>query len=264
MCIIAIVCVAAGTWQISRFEQKVDENDVLRHNDHAPVAPVDGLVPLVGTAASDPTRDQIDYRRVRVTGHFDGAHQSLVRNRTIEDGGPVGYLVVTPFVTASGTLLVVRGFIADRGLDDPQPPAPPEGPVTLTARLHLGESRDDKADELPTPQVESVNVTQQGDRLRGPLYRAYAALAAKQPGAERLTPIPEPDLSNPAGGALEPQHFAYVIQWYLFALLALAAPFAMARSERRQRPLGEIDDPAPDTADAARAAKLADRYGRVR
>ncbi len=46
--------------------------------------------------------------------------------------------------------------------------------------------------------------------------------------------LPAPDLSNPAGGAVEPQHLAYVIQWYLFALLALAAPFLIARHEVRE------------------------------
>jgi hypothetical protein len=74
-----------------------------------------------------------------------------------------------------------------------------------------------------------------------------------------------PDLSNPAGGALEPQHFAYIVQWYLFAALALAAPFAMARAERRERrPAEEFDAvPSPElTPEQARQAKLADRYGR--
>jgi hypothetical protein len=89
--------------------------------------------------------------------------------------------------------------------------------------------------------------------------------------------VPPPSLGNPAGGALEPQHFAYVIQWYLFALLALAAPIVMARSESKQRPTGDFDvnrevaapaaaEPtaaAPEpTPEERRAAKLADRYGR--
>jgi hypothetical protein len=106
--------------------------------------------------------------------------------------------------------------------------------------------------------------------LGGPVYYGYAQLAAGEPGTRGLVAIPPPDLSNPAGGALEPQHFAYVIQWYLFALLALAAPVVMARAETRQRPTGEIDDVAElepatkPTPTELRAAKLADRYGRTR
>jgi hypothetical protein len=57
---------------------------------------------------------------------------------------------------------------------------------------------------------------------------------------------------------------AYVIQWFLFAGLALAAPIVMARADAG-RPTGEIDDetPAP-TPEQARQARLADRYGRAR
>ena len=85
--------------------------------------------------------------------------------------------------------------------------------------------------------------------------------------------MPDPDLSNPAGGAVEPQHLAYVIQWFLFALLALAAPLVMARTDSRRpdhedanaaRGFEEFAQPAPPPADDERAARLADRYGATR
>jgi cytochrome oxidase assembly protein ShyY1 len=139
--------------------------------------------------------------------------------------------------------------------------------VTITASTHGPETRDDAATELSDRQVESINPAQQAARLDVPVYDGYAALQAGQPGTRGLTAIPAPDLSNPAGGALEPQHFAYVIQWYLFALLALAAPVVMARAESRQQPTGEIDDDvatAEPTSAELRAAKLADRYGHAR
>jgi len=95
------------------------------------------------------------------------------------------------------------------------------------------------------------------------VYAGYVQLEKGSPGTSGLTTIPPPALSNPAGGAVEPQHFAYIIQWYLFAALALAAPFAMARSETRQKVTSEIDDePLPQSPEQARAAKMADRYGR--
>jgi hypothetical protein len=65
------------------------------------------------------------------------------------------------------------------------------------------------------------------------VYNTELALDAGQPGTSGVTALPGPDLSNPAGGAYEAQHFAYIIQWYLFAFLALAAPFAMGRAELR-------------------------------
>ena len=66
------------------------------------------------------------------------------------------------------------------------------------------------------------------------MVNAYLTLSGRQAGNAGLTVLPAPDLSNPAGGAVEPQHLAYIVQWYLFALLALAAPFAVARSEVRE------------------------------
>ena len=86
------------------------------------------------------------------------------------------------------------------------------------------------------------------------------------PRASGLTTIPDPDLSNPAGGAVEPQHAAYVIQWYLFALLALAAAPVMARAESRHpEPEVDIDEqPVRDEARTAHAARMIDRYGGAR
>ena len=112
------------------------------------------------------------------------------------------------------------------------------------------------------------------------MYDGSVELLPGAPGTAGLTALPPPDLANPAGGAVEPQHFAYIIQWYLFAALAVAAPFAMARAERREleasgpehtpRPEPASDGPAamPElhvdlrTDAQRRAAKLADRYGR--
>ena len=269
MAIVAIVCVGAGTWQIARFQQKVHENDDLRANARAPIVAPGAVLPLVGQGAV-PSQGRVEFRTVEATGTYDVAAQSLVRSRTLGDEN--GYLVLTPLRTADAVLLVVRGFVAlpaSGGVPSPQ--APPTGVVTVRARVQAPETRHDAAARLTAHQVESINPAEQAQRLGVPVYNGYAELEAHEPGAAGLQAIGKPDLSNPAGGALEPQHFAYVIQWYLFALLALAAPFAMARAEGKQRarefgldPLAE--PPAPDagevTDEQRRAAKLADRYGR--
>ena len=268
MAIVALACVGAGTWQIARFEQKRSENEHLRANDHAAAVAVGRLLPLVGSGAA-PSRDQVELRTIRATGTYDAGAQALVRNRTV--GGDDGFLLLTPLRTAGGVLLVVRGFVKDPDSGPaPTPPAPPAGTVTIEARAVLSESRHDLADQLPPHQVESINAGDQARRLRAPTYDGYGELKAKQPGTAGLVAIPAPSLANPAGGAVEPQHFAYVIQWYLFAALALAAPFVMARAETRQ-PRDAIDfdalsDPAniqdEPSEQERRAAKLADRYGR--
>ena len=246
MLVVALVCCAAGTWQIYRFESKRHANDALRANAHRSPVGVAQLLPVGGRT---PGQDAVEFRAVTATGRYDASGQRLIGSRTI--GDTVGFLVVTPLRTPGGTLLVVRGFVPDLNSGrTPSVPAPPAGPVTVVGRVH-------------PPETGSAL---DPHRYTGALYNGYVELEAHQPGGAGLTGLPGPDLSNPAGGALEPQHFAYVIQWYLFALLALAAPFAMIRADRKERAADDEPhaEPAVAHTDAdRRAAKLADRYGRV-
>jgi len=269
MLLVATLCIGAGTWQVFRFMQKRDENALLRHNAHAPVAPATDV--LVTTRATDAEHQasQTRFRRVRAEGTYDRGHQLLVRERTVD--GVVGFLVLTPLRTTSGTaLLVVRGFVAADG-NLPTPVAdPPAGRVTIVARAETPELRNDHFGKTAAGQISAINTVSAAARLGTPVYQAYAELLDEQPGGAKLTPIPDPDLSNPAGGAVEPQHLAYVLQWYLFALLALAAPIVMARAESRLPEL-EPDDfgseptvAGADQGERDRAARLADRYGRPR
>jgi cytochrome oxidase assembly protein ShyY1 len=259
MLLVATICIGLGTWQISRLSSKHHANDELRRNDHASVAGVADVLPIYGTQAG-PRTDDIQFRRVTATGSYEPSGQALVRQRNV--GDDLGYLVLTPLRTSGGTVLVVRGFIsATASSARVTAPPPPSGTLTTTGRVMPAETGSDKAAQLPAGQIDSINASEQASRLGSRIYDGFVELSAGQPGTQGLVAIPEPDLSNPAGGAVEPQHLAYVIQWYLFALLALAAPIVMARAERR-RVTGELDEEVPITPTDAKAARLADRYGR--
>ncbi len=259
MLVVALACVGAGTWQIVRFDDKRAENADLRGNARAAAVPVADLLPVTG--APGPAKDAVEYRTVTATGSYDPSAQTLVRNRTVD--GKDGLLIVTPLRTGTATLLVVRGFVEQ--IPNGEPPTTiaeaPAGPVTVQGRIHLAETTDDGAGQLPDGQVSSINPVQQAQRLGAPMLDGYVELMPRQPGTRGLITLPGPDLSNPAGGAVEPQHFAYIMQWYLFALLALAAPFVLARAERKEKAASE---PATGTGTPEQAlhAKLADRYGR--
>lgn len=269
MLVVAAVCVLAGTWQIHRFVQKHDANGELRAN--ARLAPTDVSTVLASTTAPDRTRsgDAVRYRRVTARGDYDPTGQVLVRAQTV--AGSVGYLVLTPLRTSGPTLLVVRGFVAADGDRTPTVPSPPSGVVEVSGRVQPSDTVDDRFGREPAGQVHAVNGVQAAARLGRPVYDGYVELAGGAPGTQGLTVIPAPDLSNPAGGAVEPQHVAYVAQWYLFAVLALAAPLVMARAELRRQddpleaPVQAWDEPAPappeDEAERIRTAKLAERYG---
>ncbi len=234
MVFIAAGCVIAGTWQISRYEQTARINRALSANAHAAPVPLSTLrVPLVG-AGPAPGREAIRYRTVTASGTYLPGAQQFVSGQSV--AGNPGFYVVNPLRTDAGVLLVVRGFVAADG-DSARPPAvalPPSGVQQVTGRLETPSTNTDEAAALDNDEITSVNPGEQAQRLKTPVVNAYLTLSGRQPGTAGLSLLAAPDLSNPAGGAVEPQHLAYIVQWYLFALLALAAPFAVARSEVRQ------------------------------
>jgi len=232
MLVVALACIGAGTWQVQRFRQSVRENRALKDNAHAAAVPLGSVaLPLVG-AGPAPSREAIRFRTVTVTGSYAAQTEFLGGQ---SQGGSYGFDVVDPLQTTHGTLLVVRGFVPARNDGTPPPvPAPPAGPVTIAARLQTPSTSDDGAGRLPDAQLSSINPAQQQARLGRPVYNGYATLLPGTPGTSGLRALPKPNLSNPAGGAYVWQHFAYIIQWYVFALLALAAPFAISRSEARE------------------------------
>jgi cytochrome oxidase assembly protein ShyY1 len=245
MVVVAALCGLAGSWQVIRFSEKHDANRQLRlDNRDQPADIADVLGPA--TAQISNGRAQ-KFRHVTATGSYLSADQTLLRNQSVD--GDVGYVVLTPLRTSTGILIVARGFLAQTGAATTSPPVPaaPSGPVTVTGRLQPVDSKADRFGQLPAPQVETVNAAAQAGRIGAPVWNGYAELLAGQPGTAGLTALPEPDMSNPAGGAEEPQHAAYVVQWYLFGLLALCAPFVMAAAERRR-----------NEAEAAEQAELAD------
>lgn len=264
---IAVVCGLAGTWQAERFQEKRETNQRLRADTRDRPLDVAAVLGRANAPSSDGATQR--FRQVTATGVYLSEHETLLRKQSV--GGDVGVTVLTPLKTEAGVLLVARGFARQTGAATTTPviPASPSGTVSITARLEPAGSKPDQLGRLPGRQVASVNPTEQAGRIGAPVWNGYAELLAGQPGAAGLTPLPGPDLSNPAGGAEEPQHAAYVIQWYLFALLALCAPFVMAAAERRRDRAAEPLPAQPDSPDAppatgraaakARKASLDDR-----
>jgi len=248
MIVIAIVCSLAGTWQIYRYGEKHSANHHLRTDAHDSSTPI---ATALGPAIAPTSNGQADkFRIITATGRYLPASQTLLRGQSTDDNN-VGYFVITPLQTSDGVLLVARGFITQNNAADTSPsvPAPPTGAVTISARLQPASTSADKFGRLPGVQIDNVNATSQAQRLKQPVWNAYAELLPDQAGGTGLQAIPAPDLSNPAGGAEEPQHLAYVVQWYLFAALALAAPLVMARAElKRDRETGRSpEQPKTDT-----------------
>ena len=226
------MCVGAGTWQIVRFErQAARERLPAGERPRAPAA-VGAMLPVVGGGPGAVGRDAVEFRQVRVAGHLRRRRpQTLVRSRTTAT--TPGSSCSPRCAPAPRRLLVVRGFVAEPGRRRADPACTlPGGPVTITARArsHRDAATTKAALQTAPPGRRRSTPREQAARLGGPVYDGYVELEAGSPAPRGPRRSADPDLSNPAGGALEPQHFAYVVQWYLFALLALAAPVVMARA----------------------------------
>lgn len=296
--VVALGCVGAGSFEVHRYLEKRHDNAVLTARAQAaPVPLTPRLVPLATSRrASDSSAVRL--RRVTVAGQYVVTEQQYVANQS--QGGRQGFYVLTPLRTASGVLLVARGFVPATAaeLRPAQVAAPPAGTVHVTGRLEPGQTSSDQQGRLGHGEITSINPGQQATRLGTPVYAAWLSLSADSAGAAGLDALPAPSLSNPTGGASEWQLLSYVVQWYAFALLALIAPFLFSRAElrdARRQFLGVDEDsvqidaeppaalPGGDPAGGAlvrrtrgevvagvdtdseryrQAARLADRYGR--
>jgi cytochrome oxidase assembly protein ShyY1 len=227
----AVLCCVAGRWQYERWHGKRVGNAALRASAGAPAVPAGELL-----ATDRPLPATQRFRDVTAVGTWDVAGELYVRQRQVDN--KLAFLVVTPLRTGDGrTLLVVRGWQAATGsaIQRPATPAPPTGSVEITGRAYPSEAGG-LGSGLPDRQIQRIDTAAIGARLGTTVYDGYVELITERPADAALPVLPAPDLTNPAGGADEWQHLAYVVQWYCFAGLALAAPVLMAVLERRERP----------------------------
>ena len=199
------VCVVGGVWQFGSYEREQSQERVER----AELAPV----PLQEAwPAGEPFTTDEDYRRVEVTGEFAPAEEQVwVSGR--RDGDVEGFWLLAPLVVTGGedALLVVRGF-SPEVVD---PPAVPEGVVTITAVLRPGEGEGAVLDEQRV--IGSVRVPSLLNDLDRPLYSGFAIATSDTGAGLPLAQEPEPDVPWTVGLT----NLAYAFQWWAFALFAI-------------------------------------------
>jgi surfeit locus 1 family protein len=223
--VLCIAFVGLGRWQWQRGQVRQQEWDAFARG-------ADEVLPLGAANLERVAR----FARVSLTGHFLADRQFLLDNRT--HAGQAGYEVLTPLELADGrALLVDRGWGAFTGSRAHLPAvafAPAES-LTLVGRV----------DELPSAGLA--------------LGRAAPALTGGWP---RLTSYPRmSELSAALGRTLQARivlldphaadgyvrdwqppglpparHWAYAIQWWLFAATVLVLWIVMSVRRRRQAP----------------------------
>jgi cytochrome oxidase assembly protein ShyY1 len=243
-------------WQLSKNTKTSRENAQISHSLTADPVPLTSLLPQQDSSAPD-----AQWRRVTATGRYLPDAQVLARLRSV-DGEPA-FEVLVPFAVQGGpTVLVDRGYVRPiQASRVPTIPPPPDGPVTITARLRDSEPlaqgkepfRQDGAQ-----QVYSINTTQIAAVTGVPLAGSYLQLIEDQPGGLGVIGLPHLD----AGPFL-----SYGIQWIAFGIIAPIGlgyfVYSEVRQRRREKAAQEASEARPG-APVTTEQKLADRYGRRR
>ncbi len=243
-------CIFMGSWQLSRFEARVDthqQQEVRAADAKAAAArPLDSLLP-VDTVTSG--------HQAGARGRYDADHQLLVPGRTVEDkqGKRQGFYVLTLLRTDHGKALpVVRGWLpGDPGnrADAAKVPAPPKGEVTVTGALQASENQGSTgvhADGgLPPGQLGMISAASLVNIVPYDVYDAWITLTDTQ---APLRAVP-PAAAQGTGLDLKAfQNLGYTGEWFVFAGFVVFMWFRLFRREAeaaRDAALGIV--PADET-----------------
>ncbi|MCB5170244.1 SURF1 family protein [Streptomyces bambusae] len=232
-------CLFMGTWQLGRFEDRVDshrEATAERPAEPAAAEPLDALLPVDKKTSG---------RLARASGTY--ADQLLVPERTLD--GRTGYYVLTMLRTDGGKAVpVVRGWLP--GTADPKKaPAPPAGRVEVTGALQASESSSSKgvhsAGGLPPGQLGVIGAASLVNLVSYPLYDAWLTLPQVPAGAAGMQPVPVTAPVNTGLDLKAFQNLGYTGEWFVFVAFVLFMWFRLYRREVeaiRDAELGLVPD----------------------
>lgn len=234
---LVVVMVSLGLWQRARYYEEKDKKDHLLAAAAATPVPLTEIVPAGTTFGAVPA--DAPYARVEVTGEYDAKNEILIDNRSL-DGAP-GAWVLTPLVRGDGSAVaVVRGWVplalAEKGAPVGET-SPPVGPVSVTGIVQLTQERQSFGPvDPPTGRLDHlarVDLARLGKQLPYPIEPVWVLLdsqAPAQPG------------NLPATVSLQPndpsQNFSYMIQWWIFATIAVVGYPLILRAVARNRSSG--------------------------
>lgn len=245
--IFAVACVFLSMWQLARRDEARAAIEVVEQNwDAQPVSIEQALPELAEFDATE------QWQPVTVSGTYLADEQLLVRGRPMN--GTAGFAVLVPLLLDDGSVFVVdRGWVPTGNEQDAPDavPAPPEGRVTVTARLKPSEPVL-AGRSAPEGQLATINLEQVEQVVDRPTYTgAYGVLAEEDPLPVETRPAstvrPEPD---------EGPHLSYAFQWLVFGVMAFIALAWAVRQEYRAR---NEDDPDERARAEKRRAKAARR-----
>lgn len=226
--------IGLGQWQRDLWKDRADSQGVVLGALAAAPVPLDSINPTGHTV----TQGQ-QWKMVSATGRYDTAHQFMVRNRS-QNQQP-GWFVVTPLVLADGTaVLVNQGWVPESttGMVTTAPAFPPvpSGTVTVSGSLQPDETtadtriKDDTA-QLPAGEIALITRGDLTSRVPHPLRDGSIRLTSSTPAntaAGAAQPVPNPTYDNT-------MYIAYMVQWWVFAVVMPVTWFLLIRREAGDR-----------------------------
>lgn len=228
---IPVTSFCLGTWQVQRLEWKkelIRELEAKTQRQPVPV-PSDILTPS--------KLDEMEYRRVIVTGKFDHSQEILLGprslNREIKNrsgsligGKPEsGFHIVTPFVLDSGErILVDRGWVP---MNKKSADTRSEGQITDTVRLTGYVKKGEKRPSF------APKVNPDGFNWHYCDVDSFSRLLDTSPlliEADALSSVP----GGPTGGQLRAsirnEHMQYIITWYALSVATFVMYYQMRKN----------------------------------
>ncbi|MFZ3471874.1 SURF1 family protein [Streptomyces sp. 4.24] len=240
-------CLFMGSWQLGRFEDRVDshkEATEARPAEQA-TAPLDSLLPVDKKTSG---------RLASVSGEY--ADQLLVPERRLD--GQSGFYVLTLLKTDTGKAVpVVRGWLPG-GADAGRAPAAPTGRVEVTGALQASENSSTKgvysSGGLPAGQLGVIGAASLVNIVPYGLYDAWLTV---QTPADGMIPVPARAPVNTGLDLKAFQNLGYTGEWFVFAAFVLFMWFRLYRREvetLRDEEAGLVPEDGPEQAPAPAAA----------
>lgn len=217
--LLALLFTGLGIWQVERLQWK---RDLIARVDARLAAPPVGLSVADFPRFADPSAE---YTKVRITGRYDHAKETLVDALTTRGKG---FWVMTPLAVGERNVLVNRGFVlADAGARATA--ARPAGIVTVTG--------------LVRPTEPKGRFLRANEPAAGRWFSRDVAAIAQIRGIVRPAPFfIDADATPNAGGLpiggltvvqFRNSHLVYALTWFALALLSLGGLVLTAKSANK-------------------------------
>jgi cytochrome oxidase assembly protein ShyY1 len=241
-------CIFMGTWQLSRFDERVAAHQAAERASGFGSTSAIPLHEALG-GVSDQVTQATSGRNIAVTGTYDTAHQFLVPGRVLD--GKQGFYILTLLRTTGGALPVVRGWLAGDASTAQHVPAAPNGRLSVTGVLQAPESESspgaDTSGTLPSGQLGMISAATLVNLVPYSVYNGWITL---DQATAPMKPVPPQTAPNTGLDMYAFQNLGYTGEWFVFAGFAVFIWLRLVRREaegQRDLALGLI----PASGDAS-------------